>query len=68
MKCHTTSRTKINTDSFSIEVIRVAHLFLRKERQMEYLMESGSACGNFFILLNSPTTKAVNDSYINMTL
>ena len=23
---------------------------------------------NFFILLISPTTKAVNDSYINMTL
>ena len=35
---------------------------------MEYLMESGSVCGNFFILLISPTTKAVNDSYINMTL
>ena len=32
---------------------------------MEYLMESGSICGNFFILLSSPTTKAVNDSYIN---
>ena len=31
-------------------------------------MESGSVCGNF-ILLSSPTTKAVNDSYINnMTL
>ena len=30
-------------------------------------MESGSVCGNFFILI-SPTTKAVNDSYINMTL
>ena len=29
-------------------------------------MESGSVCGNFFILLISPTTKAVNDSYINM--
>ena len=31
-------------------------------------MESGSVCGNFFILLISLTTKAVNDSYINMTL
>ena len=31
-------------------------------------MESGSVCGNFFILLISPTTKAVNNSYINMTL
>ena len=31
-------------------------------------MESGSVCGNFFIFLISPTTKAVNDSYINMTL
>ena len=31
-------------------------------------MESSSVCGNFFILLISPTTKAVNDSYINMTL
>ena len=31
-------------------------------------MESGSVCGNFFILLISPTTMAVNDSYINMTL
>ena len=31
-------------------------------------MESGSVCGNFFILLISPTTKAVNDSYINMIL
>ena len=35
---------------------------------MEYSMESGSVCGNFFILLISPTTKAVNDSYVNMTL
>ena len=36
---------------------------------MEYLMESGSVCGNFFILLSSPITKAVDDSYINnMTL
>ena len=31
-------------------------------------MESISVCGNFFILLISPTTKAVNDFYINMTL
>ena len=31
-------------------------------------MESGSVCRNFFILLSSPTTKAVNDSYINTTL
>ena len=31
---------------------------------MEYLMESGSVCGNLFILLSSPTTKAVNDSYM----
>ena len=31
-------------------------------------MESGSVCGNFFILLISPTTKEVNTSYINMTL
>ena len=31
-------------------------------------MESGSVCGNFFILLISPITKVVNDSYINMTL
>ena len=31
-------------------------------------MESGSVCGNFFVLLISPTTKAVNDSYINTTL
>ena len=31
-------------------------------------MESGSACGKFFTLLSSPTTKEVNDSYINMTL
>ena len=36
---------------------------------MKYLMESGSACRNFFILLSSPTTKAINDSYIdNMTI
>ena len=36
---------------------------------MKYLMESGSVCGNFFILLSSPTTKAVDDSHIhNMTL
>ena len=36
---------------------------------MEYLMESVSLCGNFFILLSSPTTKAVNVSYMNnMTL
>ena len=31
-------------------------------------MESGSVCGNFFISLIPPTTKAVNNSYINMTL
>ena len=31
---------------------------------MEYLMESGSV----FILLSYPTTKTVNNSYINMTL
>ena len=31
-------------------------------------MESDSVCGNFFILLISPTTKEVNDSYISMTL
>ena len=31
-------------------------------------MESGFVCGNFFILLSSPTAKAVNNSYINMTL
>ena len=31
-------------------------------------MGSGSVCGNYFILLISPTTKAVNDSYIDMTL
>ena len=31
-------------------------------------MESGSVCGNFFILLISPTTKEVNDSYINISL
>ena len=31
-------------------------------------MESGSVCGNFFILLISPTTKAVNDSYMNIAL
>ena len=30
-------------------------------------MESGSVCGNFFILLISPATKAANNSYINMT-
>ena len=30
-------------------------------------MESGSVCGNFFILLISPTTKAVKDSYIYMS-
>ena len=36
---------------------------------MEYLMEVGSVCGNFFKLLSSPAIKAVNDSYINnMTL
>ena len=32
---------------------------------MKYLMKSSSVCGNFFILLSSPTTKAVNDSCIN---
>ena len=31
-------------------------------------MESGSVCGNFFMLLISTTVKAVNDSYINITL
>ena len=31
-------------------------------------MESDSVCGNFFILLSSPITKAVNDSYMNMIL
>ena len=31
-------------------------------------MESSSVCGNFFILLSSPTTKEVNDSYINIIL
>ena len=31
-------------------------------------MESCSVCENFFILLNYPTAKAVNNSCINMTL
>ena len=32
---------------------------------MEYSMESVSVCENFFILLSSPTTKAVNNYYKN---
>ena len=35
---------------------------------MESLMESGSVCENFLILLSSLKTKAVNDSYINIIL
>ena len=31
-------------------------------------MEAGSICGNFFILLSFPTTKAVDGSCINTTL
>ena len=31
-------------------------------------MDSGSICENFFVLLSSPITKAVNDSYISMVL
>ena len=35
---------------------------------MEYLMESDCVCGNFFILLSSPTMKAVNSSSIYMII
>ena len=42
----------IATDSFSRKVIRrrEVQLLLRRKRQMEYLIESGSVCGNFFIV------------------
>ena len=69
---YTTSRVRINMDSFNREAIRrVVHDFCIKKKYptlsadlvMESLMEASSVCGNFFEAWGSLTEKqAVNDS------